>query len=324
MNRLKSKWLRRVLCVCLLLLLGLFSFRLLRQAEQAEAAHRPRRFGATYMTMNNPYFVVLNESIEEVVESNGDILMTRDPLYDQEKQNAQIQEMLDAGVDAIFINPVDWLGVIPALEKCKEAGVPVFNVDTYVYDSDYVVSSILSDNYDAGVQIARDILEKRKSARIVILNHDNINSTNLRVQGFLDVLDGRKEYQVVMSRTTIVELERAMETMQEILETGIQFDVVLGGNDPTALGALAAMQMAHLDQEDILLYGIDGSPDGKTMIKEGYMEGSSAQRPIEIGTVAAETAYRYLDGEQVDSNIIVPVVLITQENLNEFDLAGWQ
>lgn len=324
MNRLKSKWLRRVLGLCLLLLLGVFTFCLLRQAEQAEASHRPRRFGATYMTMNNPYFVVLNESIEEVVESNGDILMTRDPLYDQEKQNAQIQEMLDAGVDAIFINPVDWLGVIPALEKCKEAGVPVFNVDTYVYDSDYVVSSILSDNYDAGVQIAQDILKKRKSARIVILNHDNINSTNLRVQGFLDVLDGREEYQVVMSRTTIVELERAMETMQEILETGIQFDVVLGGNDPTALGALAAMQMAHLDQEDILLYGIDGSPDGKTMIKEGYMEGSSAQRPIEIGTVAAETAYRYLDGEQVDPNIIVPVVLITQENLDEFDLVGWQ
>ena len=49
--------------------------------------HEARLFGATYMTRNNPYFDVLNEGIEEVVEANGDILLTRDPLQDQEKQN---------------------------------------------------------------------------------------------------------------------------------------------------------------------------------------------------------------------------------------------
>lgn len=61
-------------------------------------ARKPLKFGATYMTMNNPYFTALNESIRQVVESNGDILITRDPSQDQERQNAQIQEMLDEGV----------------------------------------------------------------------------------------------------------------------------------------------------------------------------------------------------------------------------------
>lgn len=291
--------------------------------DEENMEHTPRKFGATYMTMNNPYFEALDDSIEEVVVANGDVLITRDPAQDQEKQNQQIQEMLEEGVVAIFLQPVDWKAVKPALMKCKEAGVPVFDVDSYVYDSEYVVTSILSDNYDAGVQIAYDVMKKRSHAKIAIINHENINSTALRVQGFLDTIAGHEEYQVVIQKKITAELEVAMEITKNIIDAGVKFDVVLGGNDPTALGALAALQLRRVE-DPILIYGIDGSPDGKTMIKQGFLEGSSAQFPIEIGNTAVETAYKYLNGEPIESNIIVPVKLITQENLIDYDIAGWQ
>lgn len=292
-------------------------------AEEENEEHVPKKFGATYMTMNNPFFEALDDSIEEVVEANGDVLISRDPAQDQEKQNEQIQEMLEDGVVAIFLSPVDWKSVKPALIKCQEAGVPVFNVDTYVFDTEYVVSSILSDNYNAGVQIARDVMEKRKKAKIAIINHENINSTALRVQGFLDTIEGHDEYEVVVHEKITAELEVSMEITKKIIDDGIEFDVVLGGNDPTALGALAALQLKRIDK-DILIYGIDGSPDGKTMIKQGFLEATSAQFPIEIGNTAAEKAYDYLTGKQIESNIIIPVKLITQDNLKDYDMAGWQ
>lgn len=292
-------------------------------AESESEEHVPIKFGATYMTMNNPYFEALDDSIEEVVEANGDVLISRDPAQDQEKQNEQIQEMIEDGVAAIFLSPADWKGVKPALIKCKEAGVPVFNVDTYVYDTEYVVSSILSDNYNAGVQIAKDVMKKRPRAKIAIINHETINSTALRVQGFLDTIKGHDEYEVVVHEKITAELEVSMEITKQIIDENIDFDVVLGGNDPTALGALAALQLRRVDK-DILIYGIDGSPDGKTMIKQGFLEGTSAQFPIEIGNTAAEKAYEYLAGKQVESNIIIPVKLITQDNLEDYDMAGWQ
>ena len=58
-----------------------------RAAEVVEGEHDPRIFGATYMTRNNPYFDVLHEAIENVVEGNGDIVISRNPCQDQEKQN---------------------------------------------------------------------------------------------------------------------------------------------------------------------------------------------------------------------------------------------
>ena len=45
----------------------------LRQNE-----HR-RKLGAVYMTLNNPFYEVIDEEIRTVVENHGDILISRDP-----------------------------------------------------------------------------------------------------------------------------------------------------------------------------------------------------------------------------------------------------
>lgn len=314
----------------LLLIIGLISFAfiaslgyiaLLNTVKASDGS--PRKFGSTYMTMNNPYFDILNGGIKEAVEANGDFLVTRDPAQDQEKQNGQILEMIEEGVNAIFINPVDWKKVKPALIACKEANIPVFNVDTLVFDTELVVSVIASDNYNAGVQCAEDMMSKLDSADIVILDQPIINSITQRIQGFKDTIRNNNNYRVVIQKAAGGELEVAMEVMNRIIESELPFNVVMGGNDPTALGALAALE-SHHKTGDILIYGVDGSPDGKMMIKEGYLEGTSAQYPSDMGKIAAEVAYAYLRGEKIEENIVVPVTLITRNNLDSFSVDEWQ
>lgn len=280
-------------------------------------------FGATYMTMNNSYFEILNDNIQEIIEANGDILISRDPFQDQLKQNRQIYDMLDEGIEVLFLNPVNWLGVTPALEKCKEQGVPVFVVDTGVYREDLVESTIMSDNYSAGVQCANDMMKNRKNAKIIILDHAGVISTDQRVKGFLDTIESHPEYEVVVQRTTPPELEGSMSIMKEILNSGKEFDVVFGANDPTALGAIAAMESRKVF-DDVLVYGIDGSVDAKQMINEGTMRATSAQSPIDIGRMAAKTAYDYLGGNQVEKHLSIPVKLITKDTLENYSISDWQ
>jgi ribose transport system substrate-binding protein len=97
------------------------------------------KFGATYMTMDNPYFAILDENIKEVVESNGDILITRDPLNDQDKQNEQIRNMIDEGIDVLFLNPVNWKAVRPAIRNCEKHGVTIIVVDTNIYEEEKMI-----------------------------------------------------------------------------------------------------------------------------------------------------------------------------------------
>ena len=280
-------------------------------------------FGATYMTRNNPYFDVLQEGIEEVVEGNGDILISRDPNQDQDKQNEQIMEMIDEGIEVLFLNPVDKEKVLPALQACQEAGVTVINVDTVVENTEYVTAIIETDNYQAGVLCAQDMMERIDSGKIVILDNPIQNSITNRVQGFMDTIEGNDDFEVVYEDISEGEFEVAADIMADCLEQNIEFNVILGGNDPTALGARAALQQYHVG-DDVLIYGIDGSPDFKAMLELGYVTATSAQSPATLGRVAAEMAYDYLNGEEIPAYTSIEPYLIKKENLSEYEIDVWQ
>ncbi len=107
------------------------------------------------------------------------------------------------------------------------------------------------------------------------------------------------------------------------LATGMTMVIILGGIDPSALGALATLQQRHRE-DGVLIYGIDGSPDFKAMLKLGYVTGTSAQSPETIGRVAAEIAYKYLSGEEVPDYLGIEPYMITGENLDQYEVNGWQ
>lgn len=149
--------------------------------------------------------------------------------------------MLNEGIELLFLNPVDWEMVIPALEACQEAGVPVINVDTVVKDTRYVVSIIETDNYQAGVECAKDLMKRLPRAEIVIMNSPIQQSITQRIQGFKDTITRNENYQVVQEESGAGEIEGSAEVMGSLLKENIEFDVVIGGNDPTAFGVFSAL-----------------------------------------------------------------------------------
>lgn len=281
------------------------------------------RIGATYMTMNNPFYSVIDEELRLMIESQGDILLTRDPALSQEKQNEQIHELLTEGIDLLVLNPVDFRQIQPALKEARMAGVPVVVVDSQVSDSSLVTCTIASDNYGAGVLCAEHLMRTRDSAQIVLLEHPSAQSAVDRIQGFCDVLDGNDAYQIVSRANSEGQLEIAMPELSNVLQQNKQVDVVMALNDPSALGAMAALEeYGMLDRT--LVYGVDGAPEAKNMIAEGSMTATVAQFPIQIGQTTAQAVYQILNGERYEKEITVPVELITSANLDRFDTDGWQ
>lgn len=281
------------------------------------------RVGATYMTMNNPFYSVIDEELQLMIESQGDTLLTRDPALSQEKQNEQIHELLEEGIDILVVNPVDYQEIHPALKEAKSAGVPVVIVDSQVSEPDLAVCTIVSDNYGAGVLCAEHLMETRDSARILLLEHPEAQSSIDRIQGFCDAIQGNENYQAVEMIDSQGQLEIAMPRVSEFLEQNGSVDVVMALNDPSALGAIAALEEHdYLDQT--LVYGVDGAPEAKGMIRENSMTATVAQSPIQIGQTTAEVVYQILHGQECQKEIVVPVELITSENVDQFSADGWQ
>ena len=256
-------------------------------------------FGVSYMTMNNPFYKIINNEILKVVEKNNDTLITLDPELDVDKQNEQIYKFIDQKVDWNFINPIDFEQIEPALQAAKRANIPVIIIDAPVSDESLVNCTIVSDNYDAGVQCAKDMMERLDSANIVLLKHTTAKSAKERIEGFLSVIDNNEKYKVINEAECDGQLEIAMPKMQEIIEETPDIDVVMALNDPSALGALAALEKNN--KNDVMVYGIDGTPEIKALIGRNQMiVGTVAQSPIKMGQIAVENMYNILNGKKVE------------------------
>lgn len=280
-------------------------------------------FGVSYMTMNNPFYKIINNEILKVVEKNNDTLITLDPELDVDKQNEQIYKFIDQKVDGIFINPIDFEQIEPALQAAKRANIPIIIIDAPVSDESLVNCTIVSDNYDAGVQCAKDMMERLDSANIVLLKHTTAKSAKERIEGFLSVIDNNEKYKVINEAECDGQLEIAMPKMQEIIEETPDIDVVMALNDPSALGALAALEKNN--KNDVMVYGIDGTPEIKALIGRNQMiVGTVAQSPIKMGQIAVENMYNILNGKKIEKNIIIPISLINKENLFKYDEDRWQ
>jgi ribose transport system substrate-binding protein len=280
-------------------------------------------FGYTSMTQNNPFFQVLEESIRKEVEANGDKLITTNPAMDVALQINQIEDMIAQGIDAIFLNPVDWEGIRPALVMLEEAGIPIINYDTEVKDFDYVTAYVGSDNKNAGRVAGQDLVKRfPDGGEIVILDSPTMNSINDRIAGFEEAIKG-KNFKVVAQQDAKGDLETALDLTEDILQANPDVIAIMGGNDPTALGALAAVKAAN--KTDIVIYGVDGSPDAKAAIAEGGpFVGSGAQSPIQIGVKSVEVAYKVLNGDKIEKRTPVETFLINKDNVEKYGIDGWQ
>ncbi len=298
-------------------------------AEESEedAEEETHRIGFSVIDMENPYFITLESAVKEIFdESENYELITKDPGTDPELQASQIEEMVDMEIDAIILSPVDWEAITPSLEMLKKAGIKIINVDTQVKEMDYVDAYIGSDNYSAGVLCGEDLIERcPEGGEIAILECPTQNSINDRITGFEETLaTAENGFEIVARADTGGEFERALEASETILEENPDIVAVMCGNDQLAVGAKTSVNLKGMD--DVLIYGVDGSPDIKKELKkpETQIAGTAAQSPINMGKSAAKLTMDVLEGNKYEKETYEEVFMIDRGNVDMYGTDGWQ
>jgi ribose transport system substrate-binding protein len=282
-----------------------------------------KTFAYTCWSMNNPFFITLEKAIRDEVEKNGDKLITLDPAGDIGKQIHQIEDVISQGIDGMFLNPVDNEGIRPALLALKNANIPTVNFDTAVKDLDLVASFVASDNENAGFVCGEDIVKRfPNGGNIVILEMPVNDAVNSRIRGFERAIAG-KGFTIAARQDAKGDLQQGLQKMEDILQSVPKIDAVMGGNDPMALGAFAACKTAN--RSEMIIYGVDGSPDAKAAIAQGgIFAGTGAQSPVNIGVESVQVMKKILSKENYEKQVVVGTFLISQDNVSEYGVDGWQ
>jgi ribose transport system substrate-binding protein len=177
------------------------------------------------MTLDNEYFITMvNAAQQEADKVGAKLLVQAGTSHGSAEEQLQIVEtMITNKVDAICIVPSSSVGLMTALKKAEEAGIPVINLDTRL-DADLVKSSGLkpvpfigTNNYDGAKLAGEYALEiTGGTGKVAILTGiaGQQNAADRR-NGFFDVVNGKLE--VVAEASADWEVEKGYNAAQNMI-----------------------------------------------------------------------------------------------------------
>jgi ribose transport system substrate-binding protein len=187
-----------------------------------------------------------------------------------------------------------------------------------------VVSHIATDNFLGGKQAAEAMIEVLGEAggKVVVLDFKQAESCIMRVKGFKEVVERHNQGRQSGRIEIVAELpgegrpDQGYKCAEDALQSHPDLAAIFAINDPSALGARAALEKAG-KADQVKIVGFDGQPDGKRAIREGKILADPIQFPDRIAALTVATILRYFAGEDVPAEQLIPPALYRQADARD-------
>ncbi|MEK1928563.1 MAG: sugar ABC transporter substrate-binding protein [Pararhizobium sp.] len=229
---------------------------------------------------------------------------------DSESQVAAIETCIADGAKGILLTASDTKGIVPAVQKARDAGVLVIALDTPLEPADSADATFATDNLLAGKLIgqwaAATLGDKAKDAKVAFLDLTPSQPTVdvLRDQGFMigfgiDPKDANKigdedDARIVGHDVTNGNEEGGRTAMENLLQKDPSINVVHTINEPAAAGAYEALKAVG-KEKDVLIVSVDGGCPGVKNVVDGVIGATSQQYPLLMASLGIEAIKKFAD-----------------------------
>ncbi len=278
----------------------------------------------------DPFQVLIGEGIKDKAAELGmDVFIAEHPkAWGPEVQVPILEAVAARGdIDLIAIVPTSQDALIAPLKRIHDSGIEIITTDTYIGDGDYSKPSdwsfplayIGTDNFQGGVEVAHHLAEMigEKGKVFVETTNPDVSSVVERVEGFKKGISEYPDIELVGVEYCLDVQEKAQQQVAAALQAHPDIVGIFGTNLYSAQGAYQAVANAGLAGV-VKIAAWDATEDLIKALKEGQVDLVLAQKPYEIGTLAAEWAYKYLvEGQEVPKRIVPGFFFFTRDNVDD-------
>ena len=246
-----------------------------------------------------------------------------------ERQIAQIDSMVAAGVDLIIVAPNQAIKLTPAIDRAFDMGIPVIVFDRKT-DSQKFTAYIGADSEDMGRQMGEYIATQLggQGRVLEIMGLKGSSPAIERHHGFVDALSHYPDIELVASlqgdwteQSAVDAVTAWLDSVATTTDSVQPIDFVFGQNDRMAVGARKAMQGNHTSQFSPLsshlprFCGIDGLPGkggGLELVRDSVLDASYIY-PTR-GDDVLQLAVDILSGKPYEKDNRLMSALVTHDN----------
>ena len=289
----------------------------------ASAAAGDCTVGVSWNNFQQPRWAAHDQpNIKDTVEAGGGTYIDADANLSNEQQLTDVDTLISKGAKVLILLAQDNKAILPALQKAKDAGIPVIAYDRLIEDPDILY--ITFDNVGVGKAEAEAVLAKVPKGNYVLIKGDSgdPNASTFLPQGWdeaglkdkvdsgdITILNGPeggsgewpKDYGTY---TDAWAPETAQANMEAIIDSAVAdgktIDAVLAENDSTALGVAAALTGKNYDPYPPVS-GQDGDKANLNNVAKGLQYVDVWKQANELGKAAGAAALALCAGGDMAS-----------------------
>lgn len=275
----------------------------------------------------NPFFAAEAQIANKEAKRLGYSTLVLSHNDDPNLQSQQIDLAISRHAAAVVLDNAGADATIAAVGKANKAGVPVFLIDREINKSGLAKAQLVSNNFQGAVLGATYFAKLMGGDGQYAELTGKASDTNagVRSKGYHSVLDPLKGLKLVAKQTANWDQTQAFNVTQTMLQAHPGIKGIISGNDTMALGAVAALKAAH--KTNVVVVGLDGSPDAVSSILKGGMKATVLQPIADFSKLAVDEADKYIKTGKTGKpeKQLLPCYLITKANakkVHTFVLAG--
>lgn len=279
------------------------------------------KIGYACNNLNDTFQTYIADAAKASAEQLGMTVDLQDGQEDVIKQQDQVKAMIVDGANAIIAIPVDTSAAQPMTKEATEAGIPLVYVNRNPFGDSEPPEGVfyIGTNEPQAGQLQAEQLMKLlpDGGNICILQGMLTNEAAIkRTEGFEQAIDQSK-FKILAKEVGDWQRDKGMSVTENWLTAyGEELNVIIANNDEMALGAVQAVKAAGRD--DIIIIGVDATPDARQAVADGTMAATVLQDPVEIGGGAVEIVKKALEGTKQDAITWMPFILVTPENIDQY------
>jgi erythritol transport system substrate-binding protein len=269
---------------------------------------------------DNPFFKAEADSAKAKAESLGYETSVASHDDDPNKQSELIDAAISRKAKAIILDNAGADASIGPVQKATDANVPVFLIDREINKTGVAKAQIVSNNAQGAQLSGQAFVEATSGKRnyIELVGKESDTNAGVRSKGYNDVLSQYPDLKKIAQETANWDQQEAFTKMETLIQRNRNIQGVIAGNDTMALGAVAAIKAAGL--QNVVVVGFDGSPDAIAAIKAGEMYATALQ-PAALGAeMAVEQADAFIKNGETGQpeKQSIDCEIITKENADQY------
>jgi ribose transport system substrate-binding protein len=282
------------------------------------------RFVIVPKAMNNPFFDVARDGCLKRAKELGNVeCIYKGPIEHEPATQAQIiQDFVTQKVDGLAISVADVAAMSKSIEAASAAGIPVVTFDADAPGSKRI-AYIGTNNKDFGLALGKQLLQLRPEGGKYAMISGGPGAKNLaeRVDGVREALKGSKWVEVSGSPTFCNDDSAlAVQQMSDLRTATPDLAAIIpvGGWPmfaPEGYKAFVNKNKKDIDAGKFTLVVADTLKMQLELLRDGYSNALTGQRPFEMGEKSMDTLLAIKKGEKVPEIVYTGLDLVTKDNV---------